>query len=93
MFWPADDQSYHGFVASKEDAGNLKIIHDDGETECLYMTQETGKFTSPVAANSSMFSTEQNVKSTEGDVLLTMTDTFGNKSFLKHQEQGFEQLH
>ena len=28
----------------------------------------------------------------EGDVLSTMLEHFGNKSFLKHQAQGFEQF-
>ena len=89
--WPMDDQLYDGCVASAQENGNLKIEYNDGDQECLDMTQEKWKFIESLIASAGTISTESQVQSTEQKVLSSMISYFGNKSFLKQQAQGFEQ--
>ncbi len=92
VFWPLDKQFYSGVVASEEDDGKLNIHYDDGDKECLNMDEEQWKFTNTITANSSQATSSLQVQCTEGEVLSSMLSHFGNKSFLKHQAQGFEQF-
>ena len=85
VFWPLEDQSFKGTVHSEAEDGRLNIHNDDGNEECLDISQEKWKFADALAASSSAFSESLCVTSKEADVLTSMVDHFGNKPFLKHQ--------
>jgi len=86
VFWLDDDKYYPGTIKSATDDGRFDVHYDDGDKECL------GKFSSTVQANTSSVPSELEVSSTEPTVLSSILEHFGNKSFLKHQAQGFEQF-
>ena len=93
VFWPLYDTYYDGTVgAQQEENGNLTINYEDGETECLNMTEEEWKYTNTINASSSNITTNLEVTCTEQEVLKNMVEHFGNKSFLKHKAQGFDQF-
>ena len=92
VYWPEDDQYYTGTVHSAEPDGRLNVHYDDGEKECLDMSAETWKLTTTVSANSGTTSSRTSLLSTEKDVLTSMLQNFGNKPFLKHEAQGFDQF-
>ena len=51
VHWPMDDQFYDGCVASAEENENLNMQYNDGDHECLDMTQEQWKFTESLTAS------------------------------------------
>lgn len=91
MFWPLDDQFYPGTVHSEEEDGRLNIHYDDGGIENLDMSKEVWKFNDTISASSASTQTELQVTSTENSVLASMLEHFGNKPFLRHHAQGFDQ--
>ena len=66
--------------------------YDDGEKEFLDMSTEPWKLTTTVSANSCTTSSSISLVRTERDNLTSMLQNFGNKPFLKHEAQGFDQL-
>ena len=70
----------------------INVNYDDGDIECLDIKKEVRKFTDSIASNFSALSNELQVTSTEDAVLTSMLEHFGNKPFIRHQAQGFEQF-
>ena len=91
VLWPLDAKFYPGTVMSEAQDGSRHIQYDDGDTEQLDMTTEVWRFQDPLPASSSALSRALQVTSTEKTVLSSMRDHFGNKPFLRHQAQGFDQ--
>ena len=104
VYWPEDRQNYPGVVKTLHHDGQVTILYDDGETERLNMDNEDWDYEdqqSTVSASSGAIresastgdsSTEAPlVTDTEPIELKKLLEHFGNKSFLKHQAQGFEQ--
>ena len=87
VFWRIDNQFYPGVVQSVEHNKHV-ISYDDGDKEELVLSDETWR--ALPALNSSIIPGKK-LKSNEQTVLAQMLDTFGNKSFLRQQAQGFEQ--
>lgn len=92
VFWPLDDQFYDGTVQSADDNGRFEIHYDDGDTENLELTNEHWKFASVLPASTGRVADKLEVTSTESSVLSSMLENFGNKAFLIHQAQGFDQF-
>ena len=92
VFWPLDQEYYPGIVESEENDGRINVKYDDGDTECLDITKEVWKFNDSLTSSSSSFSNMLQVTSTENSVLSSMLEHFGNKPFMRHQAQGFEQF-
>ena len=91
VFWPLENQSFDSTVHSEAEEGRLNIHYDDGDEECLDISQEKWKFANALAASSSALPEQLCVTSKGGDVLSSVVDHFGNKPFLKHHAQGFDQ--
>ena len=91
VFWPLEDRFFIGTVHSEADDGRLNIHYDDRDKECLDMTTEKWNFTNAVSASSSVLSLGLHLTSTESEVLSSMVEKFGNKPFLKHHAQDFDQ--
>lgn len=98
VYWPDDDTYYPGTVHSIDDDQHT-IHYDDGDIEKLSMENEiwmyqnhesnaAGNGSAAVTGNSSSLQ----VVSTEDEVLQELVAFFGNKAFLKHQSQGFQQF-
>lgn len=56
------------------------------------MSTETWKLTTTVSPNSGTTSSGIKPVTAEKDVLTSMLQNFGNKPFLKHEAQGFDQF-
>lgn len=70
----------------------MTIHYDNGDIEAnVDMTVAQWNYSDTIAANSSTVSADLAVSSTEQKVLSAMNEHFGNKPFMKHQAQGFEQ--
>lgn len=92
VFWPLDDQFYDGTVHSANEDGRFEVHYDDGESECLDLTKEQWKFASALPASTVTVSNGLQVTSIESSVLSSMLRHFGNKPFLIHEAQGFDQF-
>ena len=90
MYWPENDQYHPGMIHSAASDGRLNVQYDDGEKECLDLNTQTWKFPSASSVNSAQHPTVTELSSTESIVLAVMAKHFGNKSFMKHQAQGFD---
>ena len=91
VFWPLQNQSFIGTVHSEAEDGRLNVHYDDGDVECLNISNERWQFANALAASSSTFPESLKLTSKENEVLFSMVDYFGNKPFLKHHAQGFDQ--
>lgn len=93
-FWPLDNQAYLGIGQSAERDGRLNILYDDGDTEFLNLKNEAWSFIHDVPMTSASAITTQglHLQSIESKVLSALKSHFGNKAFMKHIAQGFEQL-
>lgn len=91
MFWPDDNEYYPVIIQFANDDGRLNVDYDDDNSECLDMSKETCNLPQAGSANTKTNPAVIELSSSESDVLSDMSTHFGNKSFLKHQAQGFEQ--
>ena len=91
VLWPLDDHFYPGTVESEAQDGLLHIQYDEGDTEQLDMTKEVWSFNDSLQASPCALPSALQVTSNEETVLTSMRDQFGNKPFLRHQAQGFDQ--
>lgn len=99
IFWPDDQKFYAGTVKHMHRDGFITVIYDDGERERLNFDNEIWRnesTTDSVCASSAQVDSVdldlETVKDIEPMELKKMADYFGNKTFLKHQAQGFEQF-
>ena len=72
---------YPGTVSEINVNGGHVISYDDGDTESLIMSNETWRFRSSVA-NESTVSAILTICSNEQEILSKILDTFGKKLFL-----------
>ena len=75
--------------------GEVTVLYDDGQKERLNMDAELWHFeneTHNVSANSGTMVTAPVIDDKEPVVLQRMLAHFGNKTFLHHEAQGFEQF-
>lgn len=79
-------------ITSQASNGHVKVNYDDGGRERIDMTKQTWKILPASFATSLQDSTAPELSSTVSSVLVAMEQYFGNKPFLKHQVQGFEQF-
>ena len=91
MFWPDDNEYYPVIIQFANDDGRLNVDYDDGNSEFLDMSKKTCNLPQAGSANTKTNPAVIELSSSESDVLSDTTTHFGNKSFLKHQAQGFEQ--
>lgn len=96
VFWPEDQQFYCGTVKHLHRNGEITVLYDDGEDEHLNMDKEIWKFdlsiaTACASTGQAFNEIHENITDAEPAELKCMIKVFGNKSFLKHQAQGFEQ--
>ena len=47
VYWPADDEWYHGEVKDVDDCGRSHVKYDDGQVEILYFAVERYKLAEP----------------------------------------------
>lgn len=95
ILWDENNVVYPGVVHSQADDGTVTIHYDSGEVEAdLDMTIVHWNHSEPTllaAASSSLSGGNLQVTSTEAAVLNSMLEQVGNKPFLRHQAQGFDQ--
>ncbi|DBA66393.1 TPA: hypothetical protein ACH3X2_002375 [Trebouxia sp. C0005] len=48
VYWPADDEWYHGEVKDVDDCGRSHVKYDDGQVEILYFAVERYKLAEPI---------------------------------------------
>ena len=89
IFWPLGMEYYPGTVTAISETGQHVISYDDGDTETLTMGDETWRFTPTMTA--SLIHSLPSLESNEQEALKPIFDFFGNKPFLRHQAQGFDQ--
>ena len=89
IFWPIDNAFYKGSVSELTPDGKHVIVYDDEDVETIMMSEENWKYESSAHAELGNFTT---LPSDEQRVLREIMSVFGNKSFLRHQAQGFEQF-
>ena len=92
VFWPLDNSYYSGTFQSIDEDGRHNIEYDDGEDEVLDMTDGTWRFSTGNTTSSSVSAQSSQFSSIEPVVLQEMQNHFGNKSFMRHQAQGFPQF-
>ncbi len=51
MYWPADDEWYHGEVKDVDDCGRSHVKYDDGQVEILYFAVERYKLATQVLSS------------------------------------------
>ncbi len=88
VYWPLGDTFYPGNVESEE-GGKFHIQYDDGSTEDLDMRNEVWNYHITSTATASVGNLK--LRSNENEVLNSMFVHFGNKQFMKHEAQGFDQ--
>ena len=66
------------------------VVYDDAELETLHLDTETWRFEDTLAATLGIF--DKTLPSSEQHVLREMFARIGNKSFMLHHAQGFEQF-
>ena len=89
IFWPIDNRYYTGTVQSVESDGIRVVHYDDDDVEKLNLSTENWKYDATVSASTSGFS--NTLQSNEQEVLSDMLSALGNRSFLRHQAQAFDQ--
>ena len=89
VFWPMDSQYYPGSVTEISDSGYHTVTYDDGDTEALLINEENWRFANTLQSSTvtSLPMLESNEQTSVGRIF----DFFGNKPFLRHQAQGFDQ--
>ena len=93
VYWSDDDQFYPGTIQTCHRNGEFTVLYDDGDRERLNLSEEQWKFTSTADASTACVSSHAMSANDIGqEELLRMKKYFGNKPFLKHQAQGFEQF-
>lgn len=90
IFWPLDDTYYPGKVTSIEDDGRCTIEYDDEVRETLNMVDEVWRFEQQ-SVNASTLGVIKTLTSNEQEVLSSMMEQLGQRPFLLHHAQGFEQ--
>lgn len=83
VYWPEDEAYYPGTVAAiNEDDSKYHIGHDDGDNEVLDMCNEMWTYSlgNAVNANNARLG-EQEISSSEQQVLTNYTNLFGQKPF------------
>lgn len=88
VFWPADNAYYPGIVAEIQDDGRHVILYDDADVEIINLANEQWRYANTALAHVGRFVT---LPSNEQRVLAELMKTFGNKPFMFHHAQGFEQ--
>lgn len=88
ILWPLDNCFYPGVVSSVENNVH-HINYEDGDAESLKLEDEEWRFGATLSS-SSVF-TGHSLISNEQHVLSLMLETLGNKSFMRHHAQGFQQ--
>ena len=83
------DTFYRGTVMS-EKYGRHQIKYDDGEQESLRLSDESWRKVDDNLHNMSAF-TGPTLASNEQDVLRNIMDTLGNKAFMRHHAEGYQQ--
>lgn len=89
IFWPLDNMHYPGHVSHITDTGQHVINYVDYDVETLTISDETWRYQSSLDAALGNFSA---LPSNEKQILKNIMDSFGNKPFVRHQAQGFEQF-
>lgn len=89
MYWPEDDQYYSGKIEPITNNGYHNVNYNDGDHECLNISNETWKFTAEEALQSANIKlANHNLTSFAKDLLHSYTQAIRNNSFMKHQAQG-----
>lgn len=89
IFWPIDNALYKGSVSELTPDRKLFIVYDDDDVETLLISDANWRYELSAHAELGNFTT---LPSDEQSVLRELIHVFGNKSFLRHQAQGFEKF-
>jgi len=96
IYWPVDDSQYASTVKHLHRDGEITVLYDDGEIERLNFDNEVWRYETShdavPASSGAVSGGAPKVIDAEPDVLEKMLHNFGNKTFFKHQAQGFEQF-
>lgn len=88
VYWPLDDKFYPGEVRKITRGGKYTVVYDDNEKEKIDIDKERWRFAAPLTAASSIPMT---LKSSEQELLQSMMKVLGQRPFLLHHAQGFDQ--
>ena len=92
VYWPMDDKYYPGQINTIYNNGEVDVLYDDGDVERLNLDNEAWEFTGESYFMPASSAELMEVTDKEPEVLREMMNHFGNKAFLLHQAQGFEQF-
>ena len=90
VFWPLDSTYYPGTITDISDTGYHTVAYDDGDSEALLINEENWRFSRTTLSSATTHSLPR-LPSSEQQTLQLLLDTFGNKPFMRHHAQGFDQ--
>ena len=99
VFWPLDNAYYSGEVINVNDDGNYMVLYDDEETETVKITDEQWRYEADVPQENLGTDTLQGgalevvktLTSNHQEVIQSMMDKLGQRPFMYHHAQGFDQ--
>lgn len=89
MFWPDDNAYYPGSLTENTEEGRYVVIYVGEKVKSLDLCEQQWRFAATALDNIDNFPT---LPSCEQEMLLNMLILFANKSFMRHEAQGFEQF-
>lgn len=92
IFWTMDNMYYPGTVSQITESGEHVINYDDDDVETLTLSNETWRFKPSQSSLNAALGNFCTLPSDEQRILKEIMDVFGNKPFMGHQAQGFEQF-
>lgn len=89
-YWPLDDVYYASEKTAINEEGRCVILYDDNEQETFNMSNESWRHEKS-SLNASAFEIVKTLDSNEQDLARAMMEQLGQKPFLWHHSQGFDQ--
>lgn len=88
VFWPTDNAYYPGVITELTSDGKHVVLYDEADVETLNFDSEQWRFDSSQNANIGSITV---LPSSEQSILMQMFNVFGNRTFMKHHIQAFDQ--
>lgn len=88
VYWPLDNTYYSGEIKSINEKGLCTVRYDDEEEEHLDMSNETWRYEQAAQSASENITT---LESNDQVILAEMLEVLGQRPFLYHHAQSFEQ--
>lgn len=92
LYCPLEGQYYSSEVTEVHDDGACVIEYDDADVETLNISKEMWRYKPNNTFHSNAGTFERTLQSPEGSFLKETLTVFGNRPFMLHHAQGFEQF-